>query len=122
VAGAAPTVTRATRGGARRIPRAVARTPIRARAYARRPRPPAHSRRAQLVNAFQVCGSVLAAWALIVTFIGVTREDFPASAGAARVTAAISIVLTIVAIGAGIYTAATEEEGGEEEAALVLPR
>jgi hypothetical protein len=74
------------------------------------------------VNAFQVCGSVLAAWALIVTFIGVTREDFPASAGAARVTAAISIVLTIVAIGAGIYTAATEEEGGEEEAALVLPR
>jgi hypothetical protein len=74
------------------------------------------------VNAFQVCGSVLAAWALIVTFIGVTREDFPASAGAARVTAAISIVLTIVAIGAGIYTAATEEEGAEEEAALVLPR
>jgi hypothetical protein len=75
------------------------------------------------VNAFQVCGIVLAAWALIVTFIGVTREDFPATDGAARVTAAISIVLTIVAIGAGIYTAATEEEGDEEEeAALVLPR
>jgi hypothetical protein len=75
------------------------------------------------VTAFHFCGIALAAWALIVTFIGVTREDFPATDGAARVTAAISVVLTIAAIGAGIYTAATEDEGGEEEeAALLLPR
>jgi hypothetical protein len=76
------------------------------------------------VNAFHVCGIILALWALLVTFIGVTRESFPATDGAARAVAAISIVLTIAAIGSGIYTAATEEhEGGEEEeSALLLPR
>jgi hypothetical protein len=76
------------------------------------------------VNAFHVCGIILAAWALLVTFIGVTRESFPATDGAARTVAAISILLTVAAIGSGIYTAATEEhEGGEEEeSAFLLPR
>jgi hypothetical protein len=76
------------------------------------------------VNAFHVCGIILAAWALIVSFLGVTREGFPANDGAERAVGAISVILTIAAIGAGIYTAATEEEEGEEEgeaAALVLP-
>jgi hypothetical protein len=76
------------------------------------------------VNAFHVCGIILALWALLVTFIGVTREGFPATAGAARAVGAISVVLTIAAIGSGIYSAATEEEEGgeEEESALLLPR
>jgi hypothetical protein len=76
------------------------------------------------VNAFHVCGIILALWALVVTFIGVTREGFPATAGAARAVGAISVVLTIAAIGSGIYSAATEEEEGgeEEESALLLPR
>jgi hypothetical protein len=76
------------------------------------------------VNAFHVCGIILALWALVVTFIGVTRESFPATDGAARAVGAISIVLTIAAIGSGLYTSATEEsEGGEEEeSALLLPR
>jgi formate-dependent nitrite reductase membrane component NrfD len=75
------------------------------------------------VNAFHVCGIILALWALLVTFIGVTREDFPSTDGAARAVAAISILLTVAAIGSGIYTGATEEEEGEgEESALLLPR
>jgi hypothetical protein len=75
------------------------------------------------VNAFHVCGIILALWALLVTFIGVTREDFPSTDGAARGVAAISILLTVAAIGSGIYVAATEEEEGEEEeSALLLPR
>jgi hypothetical protein len=74
------------------------------------------------VNAFHVCGIVFAAWALIVTFLGVTREDFPATDGAAKVVGAISVLLAIAAIGAGIYTSATEEEGGEEEEAALLLR
>ncbi len=75
------------------------------------------------MNAFHVCGIILALWALLVTFIGVTREDFPATDGAARAVAAISIVLTLAAIGSGIYVAATEEhEGGEvEQTGLLLP-
>jgi hypothetical protein len=75
------------------------------------------------VNAFYVCGGLFAAWALIVTFLGVTRDDFPATDGAAKVVGAISVLLAIAAIGSGVYTAATEEEGGEEEqeeAALLL--
>lgn len=75
------------------------------------------------MNAFHVCGIILAAWALLVSFLGITREGFPASPGAARATGAISVLLAAAAIFSGIYTAATEEEeeGGDDESALVLP-
>ena len=75
------------------------------------------------MNAFHVCGGLFAAWAVIVSFLGITRDDFPASASAERMVAAISIVLCVAAIGTAIYTSATEEEeeehGGGEQA-LVL--
>jgi hypothetical protein len=67
------------------------------------------------VNAFHVCGIVLAAWALLVSFLGITRESFPATPGAERLVATISVVLVAAAIGSGIYTSATEEHGGEED-------
>jgi hypothetical protein len=76
------------------------------------------------VNAFHVCGALLAIWALVVSFLGITREGFPSSQGAARAVAAVSIVLTVLAIGTAIYTGATEEEEepeGGDEAALVRP-
>jgi hypothetical protein len=74
------------------------------------------------VNAFHVCGIIFAAWALAVSFLGITRENFPGSAGGERLVAAISIILAATAIGTGIYTSATEEEGDEggEEVAAVL--
>jgi hypothetical protein len=73
------------------------------------------------VNAFHYCGIVLAVWALIVTFLGVTRESFPASSGAERLTTAISVVLVLAAIASGIYAAANEEhDGAEEEQAWLL--
>jgi hypothetical protein len=75
------------------------------------------------VNAFHVCGIIFAAWALVVSFLGITRENFPSSAGAARLVGAISITLAAAAIGTGIYTSATEEEedeGGEGAAAVLL--
>jgi hypothetical protein len=75
------------------------------------------------VNAFHVCGALFAIWALVVSFLGITREDFPSTDGAARLVGLISIVLCVAAIGTAIYTSATEEEeGGEEggeEASLV---
>ena len=77
------------------------------------------------VNAFHVMGGVLALWALLVSFLGITRENFPATKGAERLVAAISVVLVVAAIGAGVITAANEgedEEEGSEEAVLVLPR
>jgi hypothetical protein len=74
------------------------------------------------VNAFYVCGVAFAAWALILSFFGITRENFPGSAGAARAVGAISVLLAIAAIGSAIYTSATEEEeeAEGEEQALVL--
>jgi hypothetical protein len=78
------------------------------------------------VNAFHVLGSLAAIWALVVSFLGITRENFPASAGQERLVGAISVILVFGAIGSAIYTGATEEhesdEGHGEEAALVLPR
>jgi hypothetical protein len=75
------------------------------------------------VNAFHVCGALFAIWALVVSFLGITRESFPSTNGAARAVGAISIVLCLAAIGTAIYTSATEEhepaEEGGEEAALV---
>jgi hypothetical protein len=76
------------------------------------------------VNAFHVCGAILAVWAVVVSFLGITRENFPASDGAARAVQLVSIVLTVLAIGSAIYTGATEEEEhseGGDEAALVRP-
>jgi hypothetical protein len=73
------------------------------------------------VNAFHVCGGLFAAWAVIVSFVGITREDFPGSAGAERAVAAISLLLAVATIGSAIITSANEEEhGAEEEQALVL--
>ena len=76
------------------------------------------------MNAFHVCGILFAAWALTVSFLGITREDFPRTEGAARAVGTISVLLAAAAIGSGIYTAATEDkegegEGGEEQALVV---
>ena len=66
------------------------------------------------MNAFHVCGGLLAVWALVVAFLGISRENFPGSDMAARVVAAVSILLTAAAIGTAIYTGATEEEDHPE--------
>jgi hypothetical protein len=76
------------------------------------------------VNAFHVCGALLAVWALVVSFLGITRENFPATDGAARAVGLVSIAFTALAIGSAVYTATTEEEEhpeGGDEAALVRP-
>jgi hypothetical protein len=62
------------------------------------------------VNAFHVCGALFAVWAVVLAFLGITREAFPGTDGGARVVGAVSVILAIAAIGTGIYTSATEEE------------
>jgi hypothetical protein len=73
------------------------------------------------VNAFHVFGGLFAAWAVIVSFVGITREDFPSSAGTARAVGAISLLLAVATISSAIITSANEEHegGGGEEHALV---
>ena len=72
------------------------------------------------MEGFYFAGGALAVWALIVSFLGIVREDFPATKSAARLVGAISILLVVGAIGSAIYLSATEEEeaGGEEHASL----
>jgi hypothetical protein len=73
------------------------------------------------VNAFHVCGALFAVWALVVSFLGITREGFPGTDRAARAVGLISAVLCIAAIGTAIYTSATEEEHESDEANAFLP-
>jgi len=74
-----------------------------------------------VVNPWFVFGPILAVWALTLSFLGITREEFPASRGAARLVGAISVLLVILAIGAAIYGGATEKKeskGGEKSGSL----
>ena len=71
------------------------------------------------MNAFHVCGALFAIWALVVSFLGITRESFPSTDGAARGVGLISVVLCLAAIGTAIYTSATTEHDGEEEHAAL---
>ena len=75
------------------------------------------------MNAYHVCGIAFAVWAVTVSFLGITREDFPNGAGAQRTVAAISILLALATVGSAVYTGATEEDepSGGEGQALVLP-
>jgi hypothetical protein len=73
------------------------------------------------VEGFYIAGGALAAWALIVTAIGVTKENFPSTPGATRLVGAISIVLVVTAISLAVYLSANEEhepKAGGENAAL----
>ena len=76
------------------------------------------------MEGFYIAGGLLAAWALLVSALGVMREDFPRTPGATRLVGAISVVLVVAAIGLAIYLSANEEHeeegGGEEAAALFL--
>ena len=73
------------------------------------------------MEGFYIAGGALAAWALILTAIGVTRENFPSTPGATRLVGVISIVLVVTAISLAVYLSANEEhepEAGGENAAL----
>ena len=73
------------------------------------------------MNAYHFCGIAFAVWAVLVSFLGITREEFPATPGAQRTVAAISILLAVATIGSAIYTGATEDddEGGGHDQALI---
>jgi hypothetical protein len=73
------------------------------------------------VEGYYIAAGMLAAWAVILTAIGVRSENFPATRGATRLVGAISVVLVVATIGLAIYLSANEkheEGGGGEHAAL----
>lgn len=68
-------------------------------------------------------GGVLAGWALLVSFLGITRHDFPSTPAAARGVMAISALLVAAAIGSAIIGSANEgaEDEGSDAPAAVEP-
>ncbi len=110
-----------TRADVRRTPRVAARTALPSRGHPGASAWPSDAPRTEscgsfrAVTGFYIAGGILAAWALIVSALGVMREDFPGSDGAARLVGLISVVLVIAAIGTAIYLSATAEHGGEGE-------
>jgi hypothetical protein len=75
------------------------------------------------VNAYHVFGGLFAAWAVILFILGTTRENFPGTAGAARLVGIVSVLLAVATIGSAIYTGATEDdedEGGGHDQAMIL--
>jgi hypothetical protein len=53
---------------------------------------------------FYIGGAVLALWAVLLGFIGLRSESFPATKGAARGVMAISALLVVVALATALIT------------------
>jgi plastocyanin len=69
------------------------------------------------VNAFHVLGGLFAVWAVLLTAIGIRREEFPRPGLQTFAVGAISVVLAASAISSGIITSAQEEHEEDGEAA-----
>lgn len=68
------------------------------------------------ITAFHIVGGILALWALVLSALGVMRDDFPGKGAGQKVVMAISTVLVVGAIGTAIGTAQNEPKGGAEAA------
>ena len=55
-------------------------------------------------TAFYIAGGLLVAWALVVGFIGITREGFPSNKSQARGVMALSAVLVAAAMASAVLT------------------
>jgi hypothetical protein len=53
---------------------------------------------------FYIAGGVLALWAVVLSWLGLTRPDFPFSERGQRGVMSVSLVLVVIAIGAAIAT------------------
>ena len=56
-------------------------------------------------TAFYIAGGALAGWAVIVSFLGITRPDFPGSQAARSGVIALTALLVIGATSTAIITA-----------------
>ena len=56
-------------------------------------------------TAFYIAGGLLAAWAVVLSAIGLTQPDFPANEGAKRGVMALSALLVAAAMVTAVVTA-----------------
>ncbi len=59
---------------------------------------------------FYVIGGLTAAWAVLLSALGITRHRFPGTDGATRIVMGISVVLVAASIVSAIVTGALESE------------
>jgi hypothetical protein len=55
-------------------------------------------------TAFYILGSVFAAWAVVVSALGLSRADFPGTAVRARLVMGVSLVLAAGSMAAAVAT------------------
>jgi plastocyanin len=65
---------------------------------------------------FYIAGGVLVAWAVLVAFLGLSRPDFPGTAGGARAVMAISVILVLGATSMAVATSAKKKHGASTQA------
>ena len=56
-------------------------------------------------TAFYICGGLLAAWAVVLSVLGLSRATFPETAGAQRGVQLLSLVLVVAAMATAVITA-----------------
>ena len=78
---------------------------------------------------FYIAGAVFAAWAVLLSFLGLSRASFPGGRRGQGAVVGISVLLAAVAIGTAISTASTEKpenkkvvEAGAVKPAAVAPK
>ena len=78
---------------------------------------------------FYIAGAVFAAWAVLLSFLGLSRASFPGGRRGQGAVVGISVLLAAVAIGTAIGTASTEKpenkkvvEAGAIKPAAVAPK
>jgi len=78
---------------------------------------------------FYIAGAVFAAWAVVLSFLGLSRASFPGGRRGQGAVVGISVLLAAVAIGTAIGTASTEKpenkkvvEAGAVKPAAVAPK
>jgi plastocyanin len=65
------------------------------------------------ITAFHILGGLLALWAVVLSALGVMREDFPGKGSGQRIVMGISTLLVIGAVASAILSAKDEPKGGE---------
>ena len=69
------------------------------------------------ITAFHILGGLLALWAVVLSALGVMRDDFPGKGAGQSIVMAISALLVVGAVASAILTAKDEPKGGEEAGA-----
>ena len=67
---------------------------------------------------FYIAGGLLVAWAALVAFLGLSRPDFPGSAGRARGVMAISVILVLGATSMAVATSAKKKHAAAGQTAF----